>query len=204
LQTIVESPAKVNEYERLRKPIQEIINFTRTLDEKYREKCFEVLLNQYLSTHTDEVANIVMIDDKQNKVAETQNCSFELDYPLELKFFLQQNKISEGTINKLFIREKGRIRPIYKITEKRKATAQIQIALLTAFENALVAPSGAFEFPMRTVRQRCMDYNVYETDFTLNFKGRAGLFVNVDAEAVKITELGKAELANIIDCISTQ
>jgi hypothetical protein len=204
LQTIVEAPTKVNEYEKFRKPIQEIINFTRTIDEKYREKCFEVLLNRYLSTHRAEAADIVIIDESQNKVAEAQNSSLETDYPVELKFFLQENKIREETINKLFLREKGRIRPIYKITEKRKATAQIQIALLTAFENALVAPNGAFEFPMRTVRQRCMDYNVYETDFTLNFKGRAGLFVNVDADAVKLTELGKAELANIIACVSEQ
>ncbi len=112
------------------------------------------------------------------------------------------NTQDEETINKLFIREKGVVQPIYKISEKRKAVAQILIALLTAFENALATPNAAFEFSIKTVRQRCMDCNVYETDFILNFKNRAGLFHNVDSEVVKLTPTGKAELANVIAYIS--
>ncbi len=196
--TNTETHSEAKEYEKFRKPIQDIINFTNTIEERYREKCFVVLLNHYLSNSTGMRNSSLMIE-------YTNDASAAQDLPVDLRTFLQENKISEETVNKLFLREKGEARPIYKITEKRKAIAQIQIALLTAFENALVTPNAAFEFPMKTVRQRCLDCNVYEgTDFMFNFKNRAGLFTNLDNEVVKLTPIGKTELANIITTISTQ
>jgi hypothetical protein len=108
-------------------------------------------------------------------------------------------------LNKLFIIEKGEARPIYKINEKRKAIAQIQIALLAAFENALVSLNNSFEFSIKTVRQRCMEFCVYESnDFVSNFKNKAGLFNNLDNEFVKLTSLGKTELANVVAALSKQ
>ena len=107
----------------------------------------------------------------------------------------------------MFLREKGEARPIYKISEKRKAIAQIQIALLTAFGNALVTPNAAFEFSIKTVRQRCIDCNVYDSnDFICNFKNKAGLFSSLynENEVVKLTPIGKTELANVMTTISKQ
>lgn len=181
--TTAETPSEANEYEKFRKPIQDIINLTNTIDERYREKCFEVLLNYYLSNSTEMKINSSMQENKNN-APKTQ------DYPLDLKTFLEQNTISQEVVNKLFLREKGEVRPIYKITEKRKASAQIQIALLTAFENALVTPNGAFEFSIKTVRQRCINYNVYDgNDFMFNFRNRAGLFNSLynENEVVKLS-----------------
>ena len=198
--TNAETPGEANEYEKFRKPIQDIINLTNTIDERYREKCFEVLLNHYLSNGTEMKINSSMQENKNN-APEAQ------DFPTDLKIFLQQNTISEEVVNKLFLREKGEARPIYKISEKRKAIAQIQIALLTAFGNALVTPNTAFEFSIKTVRQRCIECNVYESnDFICNFKNKAGLFSSLynENEVVKLTPIGKTELANIMTAISKQ
>ncbi|MCW3983800.1 MAG: hypothetical protein NWE96_07370 [Candidatus Bathyarchaeota archaeon] len=186
-----------SEYEKFRKPIEEIINFTNTLDEEYREKCFEILFTRYLSNHHEIESPPAVLENK---------CIPQLrEYPPELKAFIKQHGITEEIINKLFLRESGEIHPIYKITEKKRATAQIQVALLTAFENALVTPNGAFEFSMKNARERCVDYNVYDgNDFIFNFKKCAGLFSNVDAEVVKLTPIGKDELANLIATISKQ
>jgi len=196
--TNVETSGEAIEYEKFRKPIQDIIKFTNTIDEVYREKCFEVLLNHYLSNSTGLRNSSLMLE-------YTNNASGAQELPINLRTFLQENMISEETVNKLFLREKGEARPIYKITEKKKAIAQIQIALLLAFENALVTPNSAFEFSINTVRQRCIDYNVYDgTDFMFNFKNRAGLFTTLDHEVVKLTPMGKTELANIMNTISKQ
>ncbi len=187
------------EYEKFRKPIQDIINFTNTIDEVYREKCFEVLLNHYISNSAG-IRNSSLMLEYTNMASETQK-----NLPADLRTFLQENTIPEETVNKLFLMEKGEARPIYTITEKRKAIAQIQIALLAAFENALTSPNGVFEFPINTVRQRCIDYNVYDgTDFMFNFKNRAGLFTNLDHDIVRLTPMGKTELANIINTFSKQ
>lgn len=178
------------DFEKLRKPIQGIIKFTNTIDVKYREKCFEVLLNRYLSKCLEMNFSASMQND--NSLLGSQ------DVPVELKTFLQENMISEEVVNKLFLRAGGDVRPIYKIAEKKKAVAQIQIALLTALENALVTPNGALEFEMKTARQRCVDYNVYETEFISNFKNRAGLFTDLDNEVVRLTPIGRTELANLL------
>ncbi len=197
METTAQTPAEANECEKLKKPIQDIVNLTNTIDERYREKCFEVLLNYYLSNNTSGVKSRLSVETQKSNTLGVQ------DLPAELKMFLEQNNISEETVNNLFLREKGEVRPIYKITEKKKSAAQIQIALLTAFENALATPNAAFEFSLNTVRQRCMENNVYEgNDFFINFVNRAGLFQNLNHETVKLTPIGKTELANALTAVS--
>jgi hypothetical protein len=185
----------VNEYEKFRKPIQDIINFSNTIEEKYQQKTFEILFIQHLSG-SKEVKLQTHIQEK--KVFQVSD-----HYPFDLRTFLQQNSISEEMINKLFLRENGEIQPSYKIVEKRTAVAQIQVSLLTAFENALASPCGALEFPMKKARERCIDYNVYNgNDFIFNFRKFAGLFTNIDYEVVKLTPVGKTELASLIISLS--
>jgi hypothetical protein len=189
MSTTDDTSKEANEFEKLRKPIQDIINFANTVDERYREKCFEVLLNHYLSKGVEMKISPLMQEDSAFVAS---------DIPAELKKFLQENRISEEAVNKLFSRAGEEVRPIYQITETKKAVAQIQIALLTALENALIAPNGALEFQMKTARQRCVDYGVYETEFISNFKNRAGLFTDLDNEVVRLTPLGRTELANLL------
>ena len=80
---------------------------------------------------------------------------------------------------KLFVKERDLIQPIYRITEKRKAKAQIQLALLAALENALRMPNGTFEFEVNTLRQRCMTSR-YMTGRTFSSTSdSSGLFENL-------------------------
>jgi hypothetical protein len=119
--------------------------------------------------------------------------------------FCKKNEITEANLNKLFLRANGQVQPICKIYEKRKAVAQIQIALLMALENALVSPTRSFEFSIRTVRQKCSDADFYDgIDFISNSKNKAGLFHNLDAEIIRLTPIGKAELANVVRIVTRQ
>ncbi len=201
METVVEAPAQVNDYEKFRKPIQGIINFTDTIDAVYREKCFEVLLNHYLFSGS-ETKKPASMQENKTEAPEVKEGPY---YPFDLQTFLQHNSISEAVINKLFLREKGSVQPIYKITETSRAVAQIQVALLTAFENALLTPGGALEFSMKAVRQRCVEYRVYNGfDFMFYFKNRAGLFSNLDCEVVRLTPVGKTELAKLMVTLTNQ
>ena len=196
---IVETAAvEVNTYEKYRKPIEDIINFTNTIDERYREKCFEVLLYHALSDGV-EAKKAEAISENKKLVVEAHG------FPNDLQLFLKQYEISPEIVNKLFLLEKGEVKPIYKITEKRKAVAQIQVTLMTAFENALSTSNAAFEFSMKLARQRCSEFNVYDgNNFIFNYKTRAGLFNNLDADVVKLTAVGKAELASLMVFLSKQ
>lgn len=199
MQAIVEASAEPNEYEKFRKPIKEIIDFTDTIDGEYREKCFEVLLNYYLS------GGIAVKSCGSTEAPKKDAFVFE-DLSSETKVFLQQNNISEQMLNKLFVKEKGDIHPLYRITETRRAKAQIQVALLTAFETALKGASGTFEFSVNLVRQRCMDIKMYDgRDFFINFMDAAGLFGSLNNhEVIKLSAVGKTELGKIVAALSNQ
>jgi hypothetical protein len=195
--TTAQTQTESAQYEKYRKPIQDIIDFTDTLDVEYREKCFEVLLNYHLSGG-------VAIRSSVSVEAPKKDAWVIEDLSGETKIFLEQNKISEQVLSKLFVKEKGEIHPIYKITEPKRPKAQIQLALLTAFERALKGASGTFEFSVSTVRQRCMDIKMYDgRDFFINFMDSAGLFVSLNSyEVIKLSEIGKAELVKIVAVLS--
>lgn len=198
-----ETPQKDTEFEKLRAPIQDIIAFANTLDERYREKCFEVLLISYLRKNTAGVS--VTTEPVSLPKAELESGVTPL--PLPIRAFMTQNNITEGAIRKLFLIEKGEVVPTYKIAETKKATAQIQLALLTALKNALIDTTTMFEFSVKDVRELCKEHGVYDAaNFTANFKNNATLFNNLttDEEHVKLTPDGKTELAEAIATVSKQ
>jgi hypothetical protein len=193
---VATEPTQPTQYEKYRKPIQDIINFTDTIDGEYRSKCFEILLNHYISADTP--TKTVSATEAPRRDA----LNIE-DMSSETKVFLGQNNITTEMINKLFVKEKGEVHPTYKLTETRRAKAQIQIALLTALENALRGPSGVFEFSVNTVRQKCIDIKMYDgRDFYINFMDSAGLFGSLNYETIKLSATGKTELASIVLALS--
>lgn len=189
------------EFDELEKPIKEIIALVSKLDEKYREKSFEILLNSYLRRKF-EMLGIPLEEKTSGKEKEITHKEFLL--PIDVRAFLTQNSIPEEIIGKLFLVEKDEIRPIYKITTTKKATAQIQIALLSALENAIKKQGNKFEFSMENVRGRCQSYNVYDTtNFKTHFKNNAKLFKTLDEEEhVELSPEGQTELAEAITAVA--
>ena len=182
----------------LEKPIQSIIKLVEKLDEKYRLKCFEILLNFYLrkefKIEAEEVA-----DEEELEVKEE-----EFLVPIDIRAFLQQHSIAEEKVQGLFLMEKNEVRPIYKITTTKRATAQLQIALLIALEHALRKQGNKFEFAIKTVRQKCKDLAVYDTaNFSAIFKKSKDLFKDLDdPEHVELSAEGKTELAEVISQVA--
>ena len=58
---------------------------------------------------------------------------------------------------------------------------------------------------MKNARQRCVERSVYDNnDFIYNFRIRAGLFTSLDSDVVRLTPIGKTELANVMVMVSKQ
>lgn len=184
------------DFTELEKPIQEIITLTNKIDERYREKCFEILLKFYLMEKTGKpiVASVKEGFEKKEAAKE----SFEV--PIDVRAFLTQQTIPENVISKLFLIDKDEIRPIYKIATGKKSEGQIQVALLTALENAIKAPGNKFEFSIENVRTRCQKLDVYDqANFTAVFKRNGRLFNGLDDEEhVELSPVGQTELAETI------
>jgi len=170
--------------EELENKVKEFIAFAEKIPERYREKCFEVLLSAYLASIRAQEKAIV----PQKFVI-----------PIDVRAFLQQYSVPEENIQELFITEREEIRPTYSIKTVKKAEAQIQLALLAALENAL-RPGGKFELSVEAVRQRCINHRVYDySNFKTYFKKNKRLFDSLkDEEHVGLSPDGKAELAEVI------
>ena|GEM_PF-790309 len=187
--------------EELESKIKEFIETAEKFDERYRHKIFEVLLAEYLSSlkAPERVAQEAEI----TIPAPVQQTPSKFVIPIDVRAFLQQYGIPEDKIQNIFVIDGENIRPTYHIKTTAKSEAQIQVALLTALENAL-RPGGRFEFSMEAVRQRCKDEVVYDAkNFSAHFKNNIGLFKSLkDEEHVELSPDGKAELADAILAIT--
>ncbi len=182
--------------EELENKIKEFVEISEKLPERYRDRCFEVLLTNFLSdvkTPEEIVRKIEPVPPEPPK---------KLVIPIDVRAFLQQYNISEDIISKLFITDGNEIRPVYIIKTVKKSEAQIQVALLTALENAL-KQGGRFEFSQEVIRGRCKDRAVYdEPNFKAHFKNNKKLFKDLtDEDSIELSPEGKTELAEVISAI---
>jgi hypothetical protein len=198
--TTNESSERPKEIRDLKKTICEIIDLAEELDERYREKCFEILLNFYL--HGTKLSTEASSEETQTD-GERNDDREEFLLPIDVRAFLQQNRISEEIIDKLFLIQKDAIRPIYKITTTKKAKAQIQIALLTALENIIRKQGNKLEFSVEDVRKRCQNLNVYDgANFRRHFSNNLRLFKSLDKDIVELSPEGQTELADVITTVA--
>jgi len=182
--------------EDLKSEIEKIVEFTESIPEMYRQKCFDFLINQLSTKRTAE--NIP--DDAAAAIMpEIENSDFQI--PIEVRALFRQFKIEDDRVYEMFlITGKEEIAPIYKISTTVKSKAQIQICLLTALENAL--KNGSFEFSKEEVRQRCKDGKVYDTrNFVTHFANSAKFFKNLEEEKVALSPYGKEKLIEIINAL---
>jgi hypothetical protein len=189
-----------SDFERLKKPIHDIIKLTDSLDERYREKCFELLLNFYLNRESEPKILTTTPSIQPKQVVSSK----EVMLPIDLRAFLQQNGIPEEKALKLFLVDGEEIRPTYKITTTKKSTAQIQIALLASLENAMRKQGNKFEFSKEDIRARCQKHSVYDQkNFINHFKNNSKLFRNLDdADEIELSPEGQTELAEAITLVA--
>jgi hypothetical protein len=181
--------------EELENKIKEFIDIAEKSPEAYREKIFEVLLNNYLRRTPPPTAVSERVETPVPVVAPQK-----FMIPIGVRAVLQQYDVPEEAIQRLFLIEGAEVQRKYKLTTDKKAVAQMQVALLTALENAL-KPNGKFEFSMDVVKTRCRDdYGAYDVaNFKAYFKKNSKLFKSLDDEEhVELSTDGKAELAEAI------
>jgi len=182
--------------EELESKIKEFIDVAEKFPETYREKIFEVLLINYLRGIQAPKEVPEKVETPIPPVIPPQ----KFVIPIGVRAVLQQYNVAEENIQKLFLVEGTEIQRIYKLTTTKKAVAQMQVALLTALENAL-RPGGKFEFSIEVVKNRCKDdYGAYDVaNFKANFNKNAKLFKGLDDEEhVELSTDGKPELAEAI------
>jgi len=186
--------------EELESKIKEFIELAEKFAEPYRQKIFEILLADYLRSKSPEIVPEVS-EVAVPAVVPTPAPKFII--PIGVRAFLQQYSVPEDKIRKLFFIEGKEIHPTYQLKTTVVADAQIQLALMTALENAL-KPGGKFEFSIEAVRARCKEVKLYDQpNFNAIFKRKDSYFKSLkDEEHVELSLDGKAELADVILAIT--
>lgn len=209
-------------YLELKKEILDIIEIVQQCPEKLQEKCFEMLLSQYISEHKVEknhnavqesvVKNIAIEDEvAESTIGESgtnSSSSDEIkiaDFHIKIQRFFSSNGITISDINDLYYKEDGKLMPLYESLRSTKMSeCQIRLELLTAFENSFSNANGDMSFNGEEVRQRCQAMKCYDSaNFSAILKKSSNLLDNFNERYDKGTEYilsaeGKKELAKII------
>jgi hypothetical protein len=182
--------------------LAKIVELVNSVPTEFRQKCFEILLGNTLQTPQ----LFSMQKDTGTSIQETtqsqiQKSSKPFVLPIDVKAFLTQYKLDESILWKCFLVEGGEIRPLYHLKVTKKATAQIQHALMLCLENAL--SKGQFSVDIEVLRTRCQENKCYGSDnFIRNLKNNDWLFKGVPTDQpLVLSSDGKAELADLIEQI---
>ena len=128
------------------------------------------------------------------------------DIHMKVRKFLERGGLTTDNLNELFYKEDGGFESlITDLGVTKMSEAQTRISLIQALHNALA--SGEFVTTVEKVREECKMRKSYDgANFTANFKNNASLFDfglwTKDTTELKLSELGKKELAVVVTALS--
>ena len=179
--------------------LQKIVELANSVPSEYRQKCFELLLINALQMTHPLTINTPAVKPPDTELPVTPKVQHPFIMPIDVRAFLSQYGLDESVLWKFFIREGDEIRPIYQLKVTKKATAQIQHALMLILENAII--KGQFQVEIEVLRTRCIDHKCYDApNFTKNIKDNANLFKSTaNDQPLTLSPDGKSELAELLE-----
>lgn len=200
---------------KLKEKVLEIASIAKECPENLQEKCFEVLLKDFLDKQSEpskskdghsilgEAAANDSGGDQQGDDKPRQEDILEKDLHVKAKKFLKTYNLDIHHVNQIFYKQDDQILPLYDdLRTTLVAENQIRIALLGAFKNGII--SGDFEIDGEAVRSECQMRKCYDkNNFATNFKNSHELFENFStyskkAPTMRLSTRGKAQLAEVI------
>lgn len=184
--------------------LKKIAELAESVPEPYRQKCFELLLGHALQSVTRPDPSTTVIAPATVPTQPHLPAHKQFVVPIDVKAFISQYGLDEPVLWKLFLVEGNEIRHLYQLRVTKKATAQIQHALMMALETAL--STGQFQTDIEALRKRCQDEKCYDaSNFAKNFTKNASMFKSVvDDAPLVLSPDGKSELADLIEQLISQ
>ncbi len=151
-------------YEKLKNEIKVITEIAASVPEAFREKCFEILLNHFLSSETGKPPK--QIDKKEYEVPkDTTN----IETPSLVKAFMRRRDVSQEQINSLVMIDGEDLHFIKEPSHNEASRGQNEWALLLALKNGIL--NNALKTDPEDVRSITQEKGFYNaTNFSTNFK----------------------------------
>lgn len=205
-------------YLKLKTEIKEIIDIVNQCPDSLKEKCFELLLSNFLKSQKEdsiivtekEINSEKSVSDKGSSEAfsgtavDTDDIC-EKDFHVKVQRFLKDNGITMEAINNLYYKENDELKPFYdSLKSTSMQECQLRLAVLTAFENSYTASNGDMTFNCEVIRNRCQVMKCYNsTNFTGYFKSNKNLWETWPEKydkdfTVSLSSEGKKKLAEVL------
>jgi len=164
------------DYGQLKESVKEIAEIAATVPEKFREKCFELLLTNLLRDSGDpknpkpEEPGSPEDKDKTPKGG-------NVPVTTQLRVLMKKTDVTKEEIDKILLYDNKAVHFIKEPHPKGIATGQIEWALLLALKNAI--ENDALSTDPEAVRSVCLEKGFYDKgNFSATFKkpGNAKLF----------------------------
>ncbi len=176
-------------FEELKNQLQEIIDVAELCPERYREKCFSILLEHWLSSYE----NPKMPPGKPLEAKNTILAGGSRDL---FSQFVKEHDLN-GTLSQVFHLEDSKCGIIVNdLKTPKKAQRQVRLGLLVGVKH--IVEEGVPNIPDQELRDLCTTYAAYdESNFASYMKKQKHLFVKTDT-GWKLTKPGEKEAANLI------
>lgn len=210
-------------YAHLKNEIQELAEISNSVPEPFRTRCFEILLQHFLSEQFGPKASSANIVDTTNSSESAvhdnasstdidsrakSTISGKLPTPSQVKVFMGKTNVSIEELERIVIFEDNEVHFVAEPSTTKISQGQIEWALLTALKSAI--ENKGFSVDPEKVRSVCQDKGFYDSgNFITNFKrGKNGaLFqgaLEAQGEAQKLTNAGLVELGKLVKGLSAQ
>lgn len=168
-------------FEQLKEQLKEIVEIADQCPDRYRERCFSILLEHFLASQ-----------EKQ----ETGGLDFTGEWPAEFSRFVADHQLKQA-VSDVFHIEEGKCEIIVKdLKTKKKATGEIRLALLIGIKH--LAEEGSPNVPNEELRKLCSDHALLDApNFTSIMKKHKNWFLTKDKDW-KLTKPGEKEAANLV------
>ena len=195
-------------YEKLKSELKQVIDLVESLPEKYREKCFELLVARFLSEQSKTGGHDER--DRSGKADTTpkDKTGNGFTLPAKVRTFIKRHSITEEQLRNLVMVETGEVHFIHEPRNVKNATGQIQWALLLGLKAALLG--GEMTVDPEDVRSICIEKGFYDkANFAANFKKPAnkGLFNKLpkpQGEPSRLSTKGEEKLAEVVKVLATR
>jgi hypothetical protein len=185
-------------YLKLKEGMKEIVSIAESVPDKFKEKCFEILLNHFFA------------EGKlfEQKVDATSFASSEaIPISTQIKLFMKKTKIVEDDLKKILMYSDKDIHFIKEPTIKSPARGQMQWALLLALKNGFL--KNELSVDPEDIRSICQEKKYYDkANFAKTFKNKqnASLFkgeLKPQGKVQKLSNEGFTKLAELIKSLAS-
>jgi len=201
------------DYERLKKEITEIAAVAGQAPEPYREKCFELLLNQLLR-ESPPAAGAKKKPDADVPPAVAAQAIDErqgngLVFPATVKAFMRRTGVAQSEIEAIILVEGSEFHFVREPSHSNISKGQVEWALLIALKNAILNGNAGLSVDAEAVRSVVQDKGFYDNaNFAKNFKNAkyAAWFkgtLEPQGDPVTLSVEGEKALASLIKSFKT-